>query len=155
MVRFMISLIAHDNIRYTAEGKFDDAIRYANSRKDLGLDERNEMILRICATMCGNLTAYVDQFKGLAHQLKVGELVDLTKKYYKDSYNKADEIVERTEEEETQLLLNSTHIQFVETGQMLGTYEESFDPEPGFVSTLRIDEGENVEEDTTYGATDE
>jgi hypothetical protein len=82
MVRFMLSLIAHDSIRYAAELQFDKAIEYANNRKDIGLDARNEMIVRICATMCGNLTAYVDQFKGLAHQLKVGELVDMTKQYY-------------------------------------------------------------------------
>lgn len=85
MVRFMISLIAHDSIRRFAETRFDEAIRYANNRKDLPLDERNEMILRICATMCGNLTAYVDQFKGLAHQLKIGELVDMSKEYYQNS----------------------------------------------------------------------
>jgi hypothetical protein len=29
----------------------------------------------------GNLTSYVDQFRGLAHTLKVGELVDLSKPY--------------------------------------------------------------------------
>jgi len=87
MVRFMISLIAHDNIRYKAEECFDNALLYANGRKDLSLDERNEMILRISATMCGNLTSYVDQFKGLSHQLKVGELVDITKQYFKDAYN--------------------------------------------------------------------
>ena len=44
MVRFMISLIAHDNIRHHAETCWDQAMQYANSRKDLPLDERNEMI---------------------------------------------------------------------------------------------------------------
>jgi hypothetical protein len=29
----------------------------------------------------GNLTSYVDQFRGLAHTLKVGELINLEKPY--------------------------------------------------------------------------
>lgn len=87
MVRFMISLIAHDEKRYQAEERFDKAIAYVNSRKDLSLDERNETIYRISATMCGELTSYVDQYKGLAHQLKVGELVNMTKEYFTTAYS--------------------------------------------------------------------
>jgi hypothetical protein len=85
MVRFMISLIAHDAIRYSTEERFDLAVQYTNSRKDLSLDEKNEEIIRICATMCGNITAYIDQYRGIAHQLKVGELVDMSKKYFTDT----------------------------------------------------------------------
>jgi hypothetical protein len=40
-------------------------------------------ILKICAITMGNLTSYVDQFRGLAHTLKVGELVNLEKSYAK------------------------------------------------------------------------
>lgn len=82
-VRFMLSLIVHDDIRYKAETQFDDAIAFANSQKQLSLDDRNDMILRICATTVGSLTSYVDQFKGLAHQLRIGELVDMRKEYFK------------------------------------------------------------------------
>jgi hypothetical protein len=92
--------------------------------------------------MCGNLTAYVDQFKGLAHQLKVGELVDLSKKYYKDSHKKQDEDIELTEEEEAEIELTYTHISFLNNGQMVSKFIEEHDEEPGYVSVLAEDVGE-------------
>lgn len=121
MVRFMISLMAHDGIRYTAEETFDNAIAYANGRKDLSLDERNEMILRISATMCGNLTSYVDQFKGLSHQLKIGELVDITKQYFKDAY-KTDE-PELSPEDEDAMVLTKSNLILIQGGQLISPYQ--------------------------------
>jgi hypothetical protein len=51
--------------------------------KEMTASQKTEEILRICAITMGNLTAYVDQFRGLAHTLKVGELVNLDKPYAK------------------------------------------------------------------------
>jgi len=42
---------------------------------------RSDETLRICAITMGNLTSYVDQFRGLAHTLKVGELYNQEKSY--------------------------------------------------------------------------
>lgn len=144
MVRFMISLIAHDNIRYSSEQRFDAAIRYANNRKDLTLDERNDMILRICATMSGNLTAYIDQFKGLAHQLKIGELVDMSKKYYQDSLH-PEQVLEGGDEDD--IVLTKEMIILVKGGQILSPLHIENDEEPGFVCTMNNDEGEHVADD--------
>jgi len=144
MVRFMISLIAHDSIRYTAEQRFDAAVRYANNRKDLTLDERNEMILRICATMSGNLTAYIDQFKGLAHQLKIGELVDMSKKYYQDSLH-PDQALEGGDEDE--INLTKEMIILVKGGQLISPIQVENDEEPGYVCSMNADEGEHVADD--------
>lgn len=44
-------------------------------------ERRVTEMLRVCSTTMGNLTAYVDQFRGLAHKLKVGELYNFEKKY--------------------------------------------------------------------------
>jgi hypothetical protein len=147
MVRFMISLIAHDNIRRFAETRFDEAIRYANSRKDLPLDERNEMILRICATMCGNLTAYVDQFKGLAHQLKIGELVDMSKDYYQESIH-PEAIEIGKEETDTGVELNygmicKTNVSTSLTPEDVVTDEE---PPPAFTTAETNGEGTQTDD---------
>jgi hypothetical protein len=133
MVRFMISLIAHDEIRYLAENNFDAALTYANSRKDLSLDERNEMILRISATMCGNITSYIDQFKGLSHQLKVGELVDVTKQYFKDAY-KTDE-PELSPEDEEAIRVAKEHIILLKGGQIVPPLSQE-DDEPDYICTI-------------------
>lgn len=155
MVRFMIALIAHDNIRRFAETKFDDAMRYANGRKDLTIDERNEMIIRICATMCGNITAYVDQFKGLAHQLKIGELVDMNKEYYQKSIHP--ELYETgcSEEDMAETVeLTKTHIVFLEGGMVAPSPEEHIeheaDPEPVYTEQDTEGEGEHA---TDFNAT--
>lgn len=142
MVRFMISLIAHDAIRHTAEDNFDSAIAYANSRKDLPLDERNDMILRICATMSGSLTSYVDQFKGLAHQLKVGELVDLNKQYYKDGMSGecADGLLDANLDG---VRVNKDHIMPMHI-PMVPAFSDEFDEEPGFVSAYDDPDPEDI-----------
>jgi len=51
--------------------------------REMTASQKTEEILRVCAITMGNLTAYVDQFRGLAHTLKVGELVNLDKPYAK------------------------------------------------------------------------
>lgn len=152
MVRFMISLIAHDNIRHYAEERFDEALRYANGRKDLPLDERNEMILRICATMSGNLTAYVDQFKGLAHQLKIGELVDMSKEYYQKSIHPelyetgpGDEAVEMEQSGGFITFLN------YQAPARHGDLKVDVETPPTSVYTLGDAEGEGLQEDENAG----
>lgn len=147
MVRFMISLIAHDNIRRYAETKFDEAMKYANNRKDLPLDERNEMIIRVCATMCGNLTAYVDQFKGLAHQLKIGELVDMNKEYYQNSLH-PDAIETGSGDEDVDMEQQYGDILFLKAGKVLIPIDIENEEEPLPVNTLEdnVGGGETVDD---------
>jgi hypothetical protein len=89
--RFAIPLIAHDNIRRKQELFFEFAIEFTLSRRNmrledgkiisLSVEEKNDQVLQICAITLGNLTAYVDQYRGLAHTLKIGELVNMEKSY--------------------------------------------------------------------------
>lgn len=83
-VMFSISLIAHDDIRRKQEILFHSAIDHilAIPSSQMSESQKSTEILRICAITMGNLTSYVDQFRGLAHTLKVGELVNTSKKYY-------------------------------------------------------------------------
>lgn len=82
-VMFSISLIAHDNIRRKEEILFQAAIDHINSIPTSIMSEsaKSNEILRVCAITMGNLTSYVDQFRGLAHTLKIGELVNFEKAY--------------------------------------------------------------------------
>lgn len=84
-VMFSIALIAHDNIRRKEEILFHAAIDYINNIPSSQMSEaqKSSEILRICAITMGNLTSYVDQFRGLAHTLKVGELINFDKPYAK------------------------------------------------------------------------
>lgn len=84
-VMFSISLIAHDDIRRQQELLFHAALDYINAipPNRMTSDAKSLEILKICAITMGNLTSYVDQFRGLAHTLKVGELVNLEKPYAK------------------------------------------------------------------------
>lgn len=87
-VMFSISLIAHDDIRRQQEILFHAAMDYINGAKDnegkpYTASQKSDEVLRVCAITMGNLTSYVDQFRGLAHTLKVGELVNLEKQYAK------------------------------------------------------------------------
>jgi hypothetical protein len=86
-VMFSISLIAHDDLRREQELLFHAALDYINSRptSEMTADKKADEIMRICAVTMGNLTSYVDQFRGLAHTLKIGELVNLEKPYAKRS----------------------------------------------------------------------
>jgi hypothetical protein len=82
-VMFSISLIAHDDLRRQQEILFHAAIDYINAIPSdrMTVDQKADEIMRVCAITMGNLTSYVDQFRGLAHTLKVGELVNLDKAY--------------------------------------------------------------------------
>lgn len=84
-VMFSISLIAHDDLRRQQEILFHAAIDYINAvpSSQMTVDQKADEIMRVCAITMGNLTSYVDQFRGLAHTLKVGELVNMDKAYYK------------------------------------------------------------------------
>jgi hypothetical protein len=84
-VMFSISLIAHDDIRRQQEILFHAAIDHINNQptSTMTADQKADEIMRVCAITMGNLTSYVDQFRGLAHTLKVGELVNLEKPYAK------------------------------------------------------------------------
>jgi hypothetical protein len=86
-VMFAISLIAHDDVRRKQEILFNTAIDYINKIpiSQLSSEAKSQEIIRVCAITMGNLTSYVDQFRGLAHTLKVGELVNLEKDYAKRS----------------------------------------------------------------------
>lgn len=79
-VMFSISLIAHDDIRRKEEIVFYTAMDYIN-KSNLSAGQKSDEILRVCAITMGNLTSYVDQFRGLAHTLKVGELYNFEKPY--------------------------------------------------------------------------
>lgn len=83
-VMFSISLIAHDDIRRKQEILFHAAIDHINNLPPSVMAEtqKSQEILRVCAITMGNLTSYVDQFRGLAHTLKVGELVNPNKRYF-------------------------------------------------------------------------
>jgi hypothetical protein len=81
-VMFSISLIAHDDLRRQQEILFHAAIDYIN-KMPITADQKSDEVMRVCAITMGNLTSYVDQFRGLAHTLKVGELVNLEKPYAK------------------------------------------------------------------------
>jgi len=84
-VMFSISLIAHDDLRRQQEMLFHSALDYIDSLPPdiMDSDKKSDMIMRICAVTMGNLTSYVDQFRGLAHTLKVGEIVNMEKSYAK------------------------------------------------------------------------
>jgi len=88
-VMFSISLIAHDDLRRQQEILFHAAIDHINRSgrtpdgSPMTADQKSDEIMRVCAITMGNLTSYVDQFRGLAHTLKVGELVNLEKPYAK------------------------------------------------------------------------
>ena len=79
-VMFAISLIAHDHIRKKQEVLFAEALNQIKNSK-LNAEEKSDEIMRVCAITMGNLTSYVDQFRGLAHTLKVGELYNFDKPY--------------------------------------------------------------------------
>ena len=51
------------------------------SEMDMSESQKADQTLRVCAITMGNLTSYVDQFRGLAHTLKVGELYNFEKPY--------------------------------------------------------------------------
>lgn len=68
-----------------------DKIIYLFNNKSMTSDQKIHESMRVCAITMGNLTAYVDQFRGLAHTLKVGELVNLEKPYAKRQHAFADD----------------------------------------------------------------
>ncbi len=81
-VMLAISLIAHDDLRRKQEMLFHLALKHI--RENISdSTEQNEEVFRICAITMGNLTSYVDQFRGLAHTLKIGELYNFDKPYAK------------------------------------------------------------------------
>jgi hypothetical protein len=82
-VMFSISLIAHDDLRRQQELLFHTALDYIDGMPGWSATRKSEEVVRVCAITMGNLTSYVDQFRGLAHTLKVGELVNLEKPYAK------------------------------------------------------------------------
>lgn len=81
-VMMSISLIAHDDLRQKQEILFNEAMSYIQ-KQNISVEDKNEMVFRLCAITMGNLTSYVDQFRGLAHTLKVGELYNFEKPYAK------------------------------------------------------------------------
>jgi len=90
-VMFSISLIAHDDLRRNQEILFHAALDYISEMPGKSATLKADEMLRVCAITMGNLTSYVDQFRGLAHTLKVGELVNLEKPYAKRDHAFNDE----------------------------------------------------------------
>jgi hypothetical protein len=80
-VMFSISLIAHDDMRRKQELYFHTALDYIEKVPEWSSSRKSDEIIRVCAITMGNLTSYVDQFRGLAHTLKVGELYNQDKSY--------------------------------------------------------------------------
>ena len=79
-VMFSISLIAHDDLRRKEELVFHKALDTIEET-NLSENQKADQIIRVCAITMGNLTSYVDQFRGLAHTLKIGELYNFEKPY--------------------------------------------------------------------------
>lgn len=96
-VMFSISLIAHDDLRRQQELLFHAALDYIDNIPLSVMDNERkaDMVMRVCAVTMGNLTSYVDQFRGLAHTLKVGELVNMEKVYAKrtNAFGNPDETI--------------------------------------------------------------
>ena len=82
-VMFAISLIAHDDIRRKQEILFAEAMDFIEKATSASVEEKMEARVQVCAVTMGNLTSYVDQFRGLAHTLKIGELYNFEKPYAK------------------------------------------------------------------------
>lgn len=93
-VMFSISLIAHDDLRRKQELLFHTALDYIDSMPGWSATRKSEEIIRVCAITMGNLTSYVDQFRGLAHTLKVGELINQEKKYASRTHAFSDDTIE-------------------------------------------------------------
>lgn len=120
VVRDMIALIAHDNIRRKAEDQFQKALDFVNAEygkdgRGLDLAEKNDNIMRVCMVMVGSITSYFDQFKGLAHQLKVGELVDMKKDYYTKSISGDATTVEELIDDMSTYLFPADYVEVTET----------------------------------------
>lgn len=76
-----ITLICEiDNNDLSPKQKAERISRLFNNNP-MSADQKADELLRICSITMGNLTSYVDQFRGLAHTLKVGELFNQEKPY--------------------------------------------------------------------------
>ena len=71
----MIAGITDDKIRKTMLEYFDQRISNINNLTDLTSDERNQKIADFCCgEMQGHIVAWYDQFMGITHRLKLGEV---------------------------------------------------------------------------------
>ena len=71
----MIAGITDDKIRKTMLEYFDQRISDINNLTDLTSDERNQKIADFCCgEMQGHIVAWYDQFMGITHRLKLGEV---------------------------------------------------------------------------------
>lgn len=71
----MIAGITDDKIRKEMLEYFDQRISDINSLTDLTSDERNQKIADFCCgEMQGHIVAWYDQFMGITHRLKLGEV---------------------------------------------------------------------------------
>lgn len=79
-VMMSISLVAHDNLRRKNMVVFRNGLQHIRNAK-LDADSKLEESMWLCAETMGHLTSYVDQYRGLAHTLRVGELYNFSKSY--------------------------------------------------------------------------
>ena len=71
----MIAGITDDKIRKTMLEYFDQRISDINNLTELTSDERNQKIADFCCgEMQGHIVAWYDQFMGITHRLKLGEV---------------------------------------------------------------------------------
>ena len=71
----MIAGITDVKIRKTMLEYFDQRISDINNLTDLTSDERNQKIADFCCgEMQGHIVAWYDQFMGITHRLKLGEV---------------------------------------------------------------------------------
>jgi hypothetical protein len=71
----MISGITDDTIREQAFGLFDQEIKKITDRTDLSADEKQQEIANFCCgKMQGHVISWYDQFMGITHRLRLGEV---------------------------------------------------------------------------------
>lgn len=71
----MIAGITDDKIRKTMLEYFDQRISDISNLTELTSDERNQKIADFCCgEMQGHIVAWYDQFMGITHRLKLGEV---------------------------------------------------------------------------------
>ena len=78
LVKLVIAAINDNSM--SAEQRAKNIIRMART-STMTANDKLEETMRVCSITMGNLTSYVDQFRGLAHTLKVGELYNFDKPY--------------------------------------------------------------------------
>ena len=71
----MIAGITDDTIRYKTFQYFESRIAEINAQKGVDANEKNQQIANFCCgEMQGLIVSFYDQFLGITHRLKLGEV---------------------------------------------------------------------------------